>query len=237
MTEDRIDFISSYCDRWCERCSYAARCSAFACHVAVAMCGDAAEGLELAIGTPQPEAGEKPEPPAFGWLADFENAAPTAEEQAAFVAAEGERDERIAALPLTTLTRVYSSSSLEWLQDREEALRTTADAILVEALDIVAHDSVFIGAKVHRALDGRDRAEHDEAFEEDPVQNDWNGPAKVALISVERCAIAWQTIADAVSDPVAKMLAEQLVYLGRLLLDAFPLAMAFVRPGFDEPWR
>ena len=65
----------------------------------------------------------------------------------------------------------------------------------------------------------------------------WNGSAKVALISVERCAIAWQTIDNAVPDPVAKILVEQLVYLGRLLLDAFPLARAFVRPGFDEPWR
>src|SRR6476660_6512605 len=37
---ERIDFISSYCDRWCERCAYTSRCSTYACQVAVAMCGD-----------------------------------------------------------------------------------------------------------------------------------------------------------------------------------------------------
>jgi len=237
MTTDRIDFISAYCDRWCERCAYTSRCSAYACQVAIAMCGDAAEGLELAIGTPQPEVGEKPEPPAAAWLADFDNAAPTAEEQAAYMAAESARDERIEALRLATLTRVYSLSSFEWLRDRAETLRTTADAIIVEALDIVAHDSAFIGAKIHRALDGRDRFEHEEAFEDDAVQNDWNGSAKVALISVERSETAWQTIAAAASDPVATILAEQLADLRGLIVEAFPHAKSFVRPGFDEPWR
>ena len=56
----RIDFISSYCDRWCERCAFRDRCSAFACEVAIGMCGDAAEGLELAIGAPHP-VHEKPD--------------------------------------------------------------------------------------------------------------------------------------------------------------------------------
>ena len=200
------------------------------------MCGDAAEGLELALGTPQPEVGEKPEPPA-AWLADFENAEPTAEERATSMAAEAARDERIEALPLATLTRVYSLSSFEWLRDRAETLRTTADTVIVEALEIVAYDSAFIGAKVHRALDGRDRFEHDEAFDDDAVQNDWNGSAKVALISVERSENAWQTIAAASADPVVAMLADQLADLRELIIEAFPHARLFVRPGFDEPWR
>ena len=204
--------------------------------MAIAMCGDAAEGLELAIGTPQHEVEEKPEPPT--WFADFENTAPTAEEMATIMAAEAARDERIGALPLATLTRVYSLSSFEWLRDRADALRMTADAIIVEALDIVAHDSAFIGAKVHRALHGRDRSEHGEdAFEDDAVQNDWNGSAKVALISVERSETAWQTIAAASSDPVATILADQLADLRRLIIEAFPQAKSFVRPGFDEPGR
>jgi hypothetical protein len=122
------------------------------------------------------------------------------------MAAEAARDERIEDLPLATLTRVYSLSSFEWLRDRAETLRTAADTIIVDALDIVAHDSAFIGAKIRRALDGRDRFEHD-AFGDGAVQNDWNGSAKVALISVERSEAAWQTVAAASSDPVATILA------------------------------
>jgi hypothetical protein len=56
---------------------------------------------------------------------------------------------------------IPSLSSFEWLRDRAETLRTTADTVIAEALEIVAYDSAFIGAKVHRALDGRDRFEHD----------------------------------------------------------------------------
>jgi hypothetical protein len=234
MTAERIDFISSYCDGWCERCAYTERCSAYACHVAVAMCGDAAEGLELALGRPQPAVGENPEPSADG-LADLENAESAAEEHAS-MAAEAARDERIENLPLATLTRVYSLSSFEWLRDRADTLRRTADTIIVDALDIVAHDCAFIGAKIHRALDGRDRFEHG-AFGDDAGQTDWNGSAKVALISVERSEAAWQTIAAASSDLVATILACHLADLRGLIIEAFPHAMLFVRPGFDEPSR
>ena len=50
MNSDRIDFISAYCDRWCERCAFTSRCSAFAVRAAEAMCGSFAEALELAVG-------------------------------------------------------------------------------------------------------------------------------------------------------------------------------------------
>ena len=234
MRGDRIDFISSYCDRWCERCAYTARCSAYACKVAIAMCGDATQGLELAIGTPQPVGRSKPEPP--DWFADFVE--PTPKERADMMSAEAARDERIEALPLSTMAEVYSLSSFEWLKDRSDALRAGADGVVVEALEIVAHDSVFIGAKIRRALHGFDEFEHDdEPFEEDPVQSDWNGSAKVALISVERSVTAWQTIAVASCDPVATILAEQLAAMRELMMEAFPRAKEFVRPGFDEPWR
>jgi hypothetical protein len=209
VSDDRIDFISSYCDRWCERCAYTERCSAYACHVAIAMCGNAEQGLELAIGTPQPTEGQKPEPPT--WLANSDNTSPTAEEMAAFTAAELARDERIDGSRIATAARIYSLSSFEWLRDRCDAVRAAADSVVIEALDIVAHDSVFSGAKIHRALDGRGRFEHDDdPFEDDPVQNDWNGSAKVALISGDRSETAWRTIASASSDPVATILADQL---------------------------
>ena len=40
MCSETIDFISAYCDRWCERSAFTERCSAFACDAAIAMCGD-----------------------------------------------------------------------------------------------------------------------------------------------------------------------------------------------------
>ena len=66
MTDDRIDFISDYCDRWCARCPFTARCSSYACEVAIAMCGDSKEGFELALGRPHPANNRDPEHP-IGW--------------------------------------------------------------------------------------------------------------------------------------------------------------------------
>jgi hypothetical protein len=54
MARRYIDFISAYCDRWCERCPFTERCSNFAVTSALAMCdGNAEAAFELAIGQPQ----------------------------------------------------------------------------------------------------------------------------------------------------------------------------------------
>ena len=51
MSRNYIDFISAYCDSWCERCAFTERCSHFAVTCAEAMCdGDFKAALELALG-------------------------------------------------------------------------------------------------------------------------------------------------------------------------------------------
>jgi hypothetical protein len=72
---------------------------------------------------------------------------------------------------------------------------------------------------------------------EDPVQNDWNGSAKVALISIDRSETAWRVIAGAMGDRSADVLAGALGHLGQVVRQEFPRAMDFRRPGFDEPCR
>jgi len=84
VESDRIDFISAYCDRWCERCAFTARCSAFACHLAIGMCGDSAQGLELAVGAPMPEDGKREETVGERLMAELGTTMPTEEEMAAF---------------------------------------------------------------------------------------------------------------------------------------------------------
>src|SRR5262249_26475324 len=75
------------------------------------------------------------------------------------------------------------------------------------ALEIVAWDSTLVGAKLRRALAGRDRTAKDSWTELDRVQNDANGSAKVALISLDRSAAAWRLVADAMQDASASDLA------------------------------
>lgn len=236
MKSDRIDFISAYCDRWCERCAFTMRCSTFACHAATAMCdGDFRQGLELAVGQPQPVDGARPEPPP--WLQELLDYEPSAVEIAKAVEDDRLRNERIAAMKLSEASHDYTMASFRWLRDRTDSIRAGADATLSEALEVASFDTALIGAKIHRALHGRETFADGEDPDDHPVQNDWNGSAKVALISIERSEAAWRLIAQALADEGAAVLGELLHELADLVRQEFPDAMAFVRPGFDEPWR
>ena len=70
---------------------------------------------------------------------------------------------------------------------------------------------------------GRPRSQHGEERDEDPVQNDWNGPAKVALRFTR--------------DPDAAHIARELQRLRPEVEEEFPNAWRFVRPGFDQDVR
>jgi hypothetical protein len=92
-------------------------------------------------------------------------------------------------------------------------------------------------AKLNRALDGRDRHRHGDEDEWHQIQNDWNGSAKVALISLERSEASWRVIANATGTETPAILADRLHDLRNQVEEEFPHAGLFVRPGFDEPAR
>ena len=85
----------------------------------------------------------------------------------------------------------------------------------------------------HRALTGRDEDPKGK-FWRSRVQNDWNGSAKVALISIDRSERAWRDVAAALRDDAATVLADGLAHLRAGMNRDFPRAMEFRRPGFDE---
>jgi len=240
MNDERIDFISAYCDRWCKRCTFTDRCSAYACHVAIAMCGDPRQGIELAVGRPRSPGGHgdrrrNDEPTPVQRLLE-EYVPPSEKEMAEFERIEKERDARVYALPITRMSDVYQRRALDWIDPRRETFDTHPDPAVREAFAVVSWDVWLVGAKLHRALDGRDRFERgEEAFDDDSVQSDWNGSAKVALISIGRSAEAWRTLGRATGDHAAAALGDALDHLHRTVRDAFPEAMAFMRPGFDDP--
>ena len=235
MASDRIDFISSYCDRWCERCAFTDRCSVYACRIAAEMCGDFREGLELALGRPHPVDGDPPAASGETPGADFADATISPEEIARFERADRERRARLNAHPLTHMSDLYASRAWDWLRAHQEPLSASADAVVREALEVVSWDAHLIGAKINRALSGRDWVSNGEDEDDDPVQNDANGSAKVALLSLERSEAAWRTIAAAIGDATPSVLADGASHLRRALQATFPDAMKFIRPGFDEP--
>lgn len=234
MQTDRIEFISEYCDRWCERCPFTMRCSAYAIHAALPMCdGNLEEALELAVGRPQPVEPEEEEEPE--WRRDLANFEPSAADIAEADRLERERRKRTKQSPITTVALGIATLSHEWLDLHRDELLKHDDGPLTEAIEIVSWDAHFIHVKLQRALSGRDRFAHDEDFDDDPIQNDWNGSAKIALISIERSSAAWATIAAATTDPAAARLAAELGDLAREVESAFPDVRKFIRPGFDTP--
>ena len=105
---------------------------------------------------------------------------------------------------------------------------------LRDAFEIVRWDLFLIHVKTARALNGRDE-DPKGRFWKSRVQNDWNGSANVALISIERSEKAWRVIAAASRDEGSSALAEMLAALQAAMRREFPRALEFRRPGFDDP--
>jgi hypothetical protein len=229
MPRPYIDFISAYCDKWCERCAFTERCSHFAVSAAQTMCdGDVGAAIELAIGPPRVP-GEQPQPTledrAASVLDGYEE--PTAKELAEIGREMEERATRVRRHPLSRASRDYAVAAHRWLGSCRDADSTDA-----EALAILCWDVYLIPAKLHRALKGRDE-DPKGTFWWGRVQNDWNGSAKVARISVDRSERAWRTITAESGDAGASALADLLAALRGHLDREFPHAMQFRRPGFD----
>jgi hypothetical protein len=210
MSDDRIDFISAYCDRWCDRCAFTDRCSAYAIKAAIAMCdGDYAAAVELAVGAPRDANGDASRRTGLAdeRLADYE---PTEKELDEVRREMEERDERIDESPLTTDSRIVSMLAHRCLDDLRERLEAHDDRNVREAFEITSWDCLLIHVKLHRALSSHDESQAGWMTEDDPIQNDGNGSAKVALLSIDRSIPAWDTIAVAMADADAAAIAERL---------------------------
>lgn len=241
MIGDRISFISAYCDSWCDRCAFTERCSSFAARAAIAMCGDVREGIELAVGRPRCADRRTADVPVPAWLAGYQEAEESAEEIARFEREEDERRNRLEESSLMKTAKAVAELAREWLVAQPNDLQTCGDPVLREALAVAQHDVHLFWVKLYRALDGRDRETTDEfesgLFGDDPIQNDWNGSAKVALICIERSEAAWRVIAATAAQETPMAVADQFRDLRQEVEREFPDAWRFVRPGFDEPGR
>ena len=74
--------------------------------------------------------------------------------------------------------------------------------------------------------------------DEDPIQNDCNGSAKVARLAIAESQRAWDTLLFVGQAPPDARLRQTRQLLDRRdegLARRFPHAADFVRPGFDEP--
>jgi hypothetical protein len=99
-----------------------------------------------------------------------------------------------------------------------------------EAMDIILWYQYQILAKLERSISKNDFEEENE------IQNDKNGSAKVALISIDRSICAWEKLRSHFPEKTDDIIDifVQLERIKKLTLKYFPSAMEFKRPGFDK---
>lgn len=115
------------------------------------------------------------------------------------------------------------------LKTEEDVVHTMAD--IGDCLEIIQWYLYFMDAKLQRALHGKL-----EGDEEEDIQSDSNGSAKIAFIAIERSMTAWMKLYElmpATEDAALKSLS-LLSQLKKSVLVEFPNLMQFKRPGFDD---
>jgi len=228
--------IYNYCHHRCEQCAFTGRCFSFR--------------------QEQQEARDHPERSLEDHMeANFTRAAalmkawceqhgldpgaiedmPEADESDRTTESGGEEKSRAEAIQ--QMARRYSSEAYHIVEPLSNLSRFHAWAPAVAAaIDTIGWYSGLIPAKIGRALHGA--ANEGPFVDDDPVQNDWNGSAKVARLAIAESIAAWRTLFEAGDTPVdasIREMADLLAQIDRDLAARFPLAMEFVRPGFDEP--
>jgi len=227
-----IPGIYNYCHRRCEQCPFTERCLSFRMmrdDEVQHPDGDALDAVARGFAS------------TFdllkGWCEregiDFEQVrAEAASESMAEERARTERD------PLHELAFTYSKAAVS-LVSGLEALAPFHEwpPAVREALATIGWYASMVAVKVGRALHGADGM-NSASLDEDPVQNDWNGSAKVAHLAIAESQRAWDTlllVGQAPPDARLRQTRQLLDQLDEGLARRFPHAVDFVRPGFDEP--
>lgn len=234
----RIAGIHNYCTRWCERCPLGHRCAINDKHA-----GDEEwlKNLERKIE----KASEQGD--VFEEI-DWDKVDEIVEEESTEELSE---EEAITGFDATThplyTQGMTLSKGIQKLLDQlgpliEEEEKQDADGlsllldnrvlILDNCEQVLGWYLYFIQTKLYRALSGK----YDSMEDFDPVQNDWNGSAKVVKIAADHCHGAVRQVLA-----IAKNLEDECLSLLQVLQrfqssleTEFPQTDAFIRPGFDQ---
>ena len=241
--EPMIPGIYNYCDRWCERCMFSARCRVFrdvrVMHNALARGQDPKTelgGLDAA-DIAEAEAERTPEERAE-WAEFLEraNVIPTERELADVDAWLARRDAWIEMQPVSRDSHEYGRISLD-VCGPLQAMAAPADDVVRTAIDTVLHLAVLIPAKIFRALTGlpaAGTATGDDDWDAAGL-DDANGSAKVVRLAIAESREAWTTLGGVPAiDGVAASMIRRLEAMDAEMTRLFPGALAFIRPGFDD---
>ena len=260
---DLISGIYNYCDRWCERCPFTARCLVFATEKADGAFDDSEiDDINNAKFWQKLESTFKEVRQMIVEWAEEEGIDLEAIEGEALVDREQQRNDA-KQHQLSLAARDYASLVQQWFENELALERSVHDDTtgtvnsseedidVSDAVEVVRWYQFLIPSKIFRALMGfeheaaaepagdgpfetADPVEDDEFME--VIQNHSDGSAKIALIAIDRSLNAWRILQRSLPEKTESIL-PMLVKLDRLRQAteaAFPGARDFIRPGFDE---
>ena len=260
---DFILGIYNYCDRWCERCPFTARCLVYATEKADDVSADPeAHDINSAkfwsrLESMFQEAHEM----ILEWAEEAGVDVEAIEDEAA--GREQQRQD-VKQHDLSLGARRYAEMVQRWFTEEfaveqhvhddttGKSKNTEEDIDVSDAIEVIRWYQFFVAAKVFRALMGLDDEAADDTLTADEIfadteidddeeieaggNDDSDGSAKIALIAIDRSLSAWRVMQSSLAekaDSIRPMLIE-LERLRRTAEQIFPHARNFIRPGFDE---
>ena len=226
--EGYIDNISLYCDKWCARCAFTAKC----------------RNYSFGKDAPAPE-----EPEIWEYIHNVFGA--TVLMLREMMEKMGMKPEEIDKMepptrpdpkrhPLFNKTFRAASVRHKWLEGKKKEIKPKDEKTiqelkknnpeLHEAIEVIFQYNFLGTSKIARAL---------QVFEKDNdrgLQSDFNGMAKIALLATDRLISSWTILMEhhmEYEDEVLKILID-LAEIRKQTEIIFPSARKFIRPGFDE---
>jgi hypothetical protein len=137
--------------------------------------------------------------------------------------------------PIVVRSREYAHLAWRVAKALAPVVVARGDPLVVSAVETIEWFSTVISSKVYRAVAGQAEMWRGD---DDDVQRDHDGSAKVALIGIAESRESWRVLMEhgkATADGVPAQAVHRLDALATGVRERFPHATAFVRPGFDEP--
>lgn len=248
--EHHIPSIHDYCDRWCERCPMTDRCKIFS--PPPASPSDETRSAEYdqkiweevasSFGKTMELLKEEAEKHGMNWDDMVEEAKTIEIVQPTF---------NILETTTLQLAEKYRKEAMNWLNDEKNMDRIKSFASQLAkniemgieqsekafsrveySLDALFWYVAMVESKVNRAVNGQYNEFMDN---ENPLQSDANGSAKVAVLCIDNSMKAWEILRSEIPELEDEIL-DYLAMLSNLLRNMnniFPNHDAFIRPGFD----
>ena len=221
--------IYNYCDRRCERCPFSARCLQFRERRRSAAERDDDEPIEVTVTRSLGRTVDMLRIIGRRLGVELVNENDTRRHD------DDERDPQDARTDVDTLVeraRTYAGLACPIASALRPILVLQGDQGLVDVIDTIGTAATNIPPKIYRAIWNTTEAD----FDATEIQNDANGSAKIARLLVDESRRAWLVLMErgqATADGVPGRLVRMLEDIDKGLAARFPLAMAFIRPGFD----